>query len=259
MSEPSGKQIIFDVQSHLREYPLIVHAKPSAFVRQVQKLEERMFEGLLDPSQPKRLKSPGYSWLYRPSHHMKSGLVTEADIERLKGGAHMLSVGAYPAALEQTLVALGVPESSLCIGDKLPEIMEIKDAGKTLHFDLCNDWPNTGAFDVIIFPESLCIAIDDHLPKGLDRTERDAREAELLAHVLSQALNRLNPGGEIRANGPMSHPAVVKRAAVILAKERQKAEIAYARFFLRVQHRGTAAPQSSQVHCGNFFTLPRSP
>jgi len=187
----------------------------------VSVLEEELFADELDPYDLTRMKSPDYSWLYRPSHHIESGLLTVEDIERLRNGKRLLSIGSFPAYLERVLVACGVPAENIVVTDVNPALAELELPMEHVVFDCTKAWPDLGMFDVIIFPESLCIALTDtmkgeDLPQTNDAFPTDAREAELLAHVMKEALRRLNSGGVIRANGPMSHPNVWKRVGEIL-------------------------------------------
>jgi hypothetical protein len=199
-----------------------------AFVGEVRRLEERLFADQLGDAG--RMKSDRYSWHYRPSHHAASGLVTPDDI-----GKHILSVGAFPAYLERVLCELGA--THIVIADNDPAIAEIKSDMKAVVFDATKPWPAAGGtFDLIIFPESLCICMSDLLKKDSDVPfATDTLEAELLSGILGQALSRLRPGGEIRANGPMSHPNVVAAAKAKLEQAGQKPVIEYQRFFLRVR------------------------
>lgn len=205
-------------------------------------IERRLFASHLDPDDATRMKNDGkYSWLYRPSHHIETGLITEEDIGRLTRFANrVLSVGAHPLYLERVLLGLGVPSANIVAVDHDPAIMDVDCGVETITFDATQLWPEIGTFDLIIFPESLCIAIRDTIKKeGMVVTDEqfptDAREAELLAHVLGEALARLKPGGEIRANGPMSHPNVVKKAGALLDEKGFYHSLTYARFFLRVE------------------------
>ncbi len=200
-------------------------------------LEERLFPEDLHPTDSMRMKNPAYSWLYRPSHHVESGLVTEEDIERLKTGATMLSVGAYPAHLERVLLELRVPASAITLADTNPALLEGECPMRRVLFDMTEDWPAIGLFDLIVFPESLCIAlsnrVDQENPQGEGPHPHDKREAELLAHVLEHAAGHLAPGGEIRADGPQSHPNVVRRAQASLEVLGTRLTIVYERYFLR--------------------------
>lgn len=210
----------------------------------VAALEARLFADQLDPTDPTRLKSDAYSWLYRPSHHIKSGLITQEDIEALKNpDARLLSIGAHPAYLEKILVELGVPAEHITIADSNPAILTLETPMTKKHFDATQEWPDIGTFDLIIFPESLCISLSNKIEqegtepqaKKSSKYPTDQRESELLAFVLGQALTRLRQGGLIKANGPMSHPNVVRKAEAILKAQGLDVEIEYERFFLTVR------------------------
>lgn len=211
-------------------------AAGSDFVAQVRALEERLFAARLDPADPTRLLHDGYSWHYRPSHHALTGLVTPADF-----GKTILSVGAHPAAFERILVQLGLPREQLLVADHEPKLPEATPEFRAIIFDMTEPWPEIGTFDLIVFPESLCIALADRIdregrpsPMADNEFPADAREAELLAGVLMEALGRLNSGGEIRANGPQSHPNVVAAARAVLERQGFAHTLAYQRYFLRV-------------------------
>lgn len=210
-------------------------APEQAFVQRVQEIEETLFADQLDPKDSARMKSDKYSWLYRPSHHAATGLITESDIT---SGKRILSVGAHPGFLERVLIALGLPADNLVIADSDPGILSIAGDFQKKQFDMTDAWPELGMCDLILFPESLCISLSNKIEqegtqpvaKKSSLYPTDTREAELLAFVLTQALKRLRPAGEIRANGPMSHPNVVKTAQEKL----RNVKLEYQRFFLRI-------------------------
>jgi hypothetical protein len=210
------------------------------FVARVREIEERLFSYACDPADSVHMKSDGYSWLYRPSHHASTGLVTAADIRSLSlPGMRLLSVGGHPAYLERTLVELGVPASNIVAADVLPAIAEANLPFETACFDMLGPWPEMGAFDRIIFPESLCIALTDRLkktgPHGDAPFATDPKEARLLSEVLCSALARLRTGGEIRVNGPQSHPNVVKAARSLVEAHGFPHALDYQRYFLTVR------------------------
>ncbi len=205
------------------------------FLARVRASEEKLFPDLLDPESASRMRNDGaYSWLYRPSHHADTGLIREEDIARLQSGS-LLSIGAYPAALERVLIALSVPAPHITVADVLPEILNVEGGMQKLCFDGTGVWPETGLFDLILFPESLCIALTDKLKHLTSRKERDAAEAEMLGRIVQQALTRLKPGGEIRANGPMSHPNVVRTMSAQLRAEGRAHTVHYARYFVTIR------------------------
>lgn len=210
------------------------------FVSRVRETEERLFGDECDPADSAHMKNDGYSWLYRPSHHASTGLITAADIRPLSlPGKRMLSVGGHPAYLERTLVELGVPAENIVAADVLPAIAEANLPFETVCFDMLGPWPEIGTFDLIVFPESLCIALTDRLkksgPHGDAPFATDPQEARLLCDVLCSALARLRSGGEIRANGPQSHPNVVKAARSLVEARGHPHELDYQRYFLRVR------------------------
>lgn len=213
----------------------------AVFVARVRELEERLFPDACDPADSVHMKSDGYSWLYRPSHHASTGLVTDADVKFLsRPDARLLSVGGHPAYLERTLMELGVPVASIVVADVSPAVTEVALPFETVHFDMLGPWPEIGTFDRIIFPESLCIALTDRLkkagPHGDAPYATDPQEARLLSEVLCSALARLRPGGEIRANGPQSHPNVVKAARSLMEARGHPHELDYQRYFLKVKN-----------------------
>jgi hypothetical protein len=105
-------------------------------------------------------------------------------------------------------------------------ILECESEIFALHFSMHDAWPVQGMFDRIIFPESLCISITDSAKPH----ESDEQVAQLLAAVITQALDHLKPGGIIRANGPMYHPNIVKRM-----QEMVPCEVNYERFLMEVR------------------------
>lgn len=212
----------------------------SSLLARVQTLEQRLFGPELDGDDPMRIKSEKYSWLYRPSHHVKTGLVTEEDVALLsQPGKRILSVGAHPAYLERVLVELGIPADHILVADKLADITSASDI-PSQPFDMLEEWPDIGLFDLIVFPESICIAMTDKIKEmgasGQEQSLRDTLEAQLLATILSEALLHLQPGGEIRANGPQSHPNVINKTRKNLREEKVMHELDYERYFLKVRH-----------------------
>lgn len=211
-----------------------------SFLDRIRLRETSLFADQLDPADATRMKSDQYSWLYRPSHHIETGLITEEDINELQNGKRLLSVGACPAHLERLLVESGVPSDAIIITDSNPDILSIDTSIQKVLFDCTQEWPVLGLFDIIIFPESLCIALTDAIKQEdiSDHTgsfPTDAREAELLAHIMKEALSRLQPGGVIRANGPQSHPNVWKRAGAILEQSGDRYVLEYQRYFITVR------------------------
>ncbi len=183
------------------------------------------------------MRHDGYSWHYRPSHHAVTGLVTPNDFTK-----QILSVGAHPASFERILVELGLPGENLLVADHDGALPKAAKELRTIIFDMTEPWPELGAFDLIVFPESLCIALANRIdregrptPTPDNEFPADAREAELLASVLMEAFGCLRPGCEIRANGPQSHPNVVQAAREILNRQGFAHELEYERYFLRVR------------------------
>jgi len=212
------------------------------FIERIRSLEEELFAHLLDPENKERMKNVGqYSWLYRPSHHAKTGLVRGKDIALLQTG-RVLSVGAAPAMLESVMCALGVPPKNITIADSNPAILTVKSEMHKKHFDMTKPWPDLSHYNLILFPESLCIALTDATRDPQEKTSDhhqfpdDKVHARILAHILGEALSRLHPEGEIRANGPMNHPNVVTAASDLLKKRGIAHSITYERFFLVVRH-----------------------
>ncbi len=190
----------------------------------------------------------GYAWHYRPSHHIVSGLVTTEDLDLVtKPGHRLLSMGAHPAYLERILIDLGLPATHLTIADSDPRIVECPGDMQKIHCTMLGHWPELGQFDRIIFPESLCIALTDAISKAGPITDSklphptDALEATLLAQVLSEALHCLAPGGIIRANGPMSHPNVVRAVSRILESQGEHHAIHYTRYLMTMESRTDAS------------------
>jgi hypothetical protein len=211
----------------------------AVFVERVREIEERLFPDACDPADSVHMKNDGYSWLYRPSHHASTGLVTAADIRPLsRPGVRVLSVGGHPAYFERTLIELGVPAANILVADVLPAA-DGTPPFETVVFDMLGPWPEIGTFDMILFPESLCIALTDRLkktgPHGDAPFATDPQESRLLSEVLCSALTRLRPGGEIRANGPQSHPNVVKAARSLVEARGFPHELDYKRYFLTVR------------------------
>ena len=209
-------------------------------IARIRALEEQEFATQLHAEDLTRMKSDRYSWHYRPSHHIATGLITEGAIALLsQPRKHLLRVGAHPGYLERLLCTLGIPAENILLADNATDFLKEKHSLEKISFDMLGPWPAIGSFDRIIFPESLCIALRDHIknmhPKAEGLLPRDAVEAELLSRVLRQALKRLQPDGEIRSNGPQSHPKVVKAARAKLDAEGYPHTLAYQRYFLSVR------------------------
>ncbi len=216
-------------------------AAEQSFVDRIRLIEERLFQGQLEEGDPARIKSHGkYSWLYRPSHHAAAGLLTQEDVTLLSTpGKRLLSIGAHPAFFERVLTELGVPVENMLLADKDPALVKSAGSLESVIFDMTGAWPSIGDFDRIIFPESLCIAISDTMKKRDVPTggphATDAFEAQLLTDIVRNALKRLRAGGIIRANGPMSHPNVVKATSATLRKEGYELAVKYQRFLLSIR------------------------
>lgn len=225
---------------HIRMRHRKIAATEQVFVERVREIEERLFADQLDTANPSYMKSGGrYFWHFRPSHHFATGLITQEDITLLsQPDKRLLSIGAHPAFLERTLLELGVPPENIYLADKDPAIAQCAKPMQSVTFDINDEWPNMGTFDRIIFPESLCIAIGEKMGKKgkiLDLQAKDTQEAQLLSGVMRQALERLRPGGIIRANGPMSHPNVIRAMRANLEEAGHRLDIESRRFFLTVR------------------------
>lgn len=214
------------------------------YVERVRAIEERLFAEVLDETDVSRMKSDRSSWHYRPSHHIESDLLTQDDIALLsEPGRRLLSIGAFPLHFERMLCELGVPAAHILAADSDPAIAASGATMQTIIFDATKTWPEIGTFDRIIFPESLCIAVSDVVKRDGATKEgsttnafpHDDHEAEILSRILAQALARLRPDGEIRANGPQSHPKVIERMREHLRKHGHPHALMYDRFFLTVR------------------------
>jgi hypothetical protein len=219
-------------------------SEQQALAQVVAGIEQRLFADLLDPADATRLRSDRRAWHYRPSHHVRRGLFTPPDIIRLQQlGARLLSIGAWPLVFERTLLELGVPVAHLVVADSDPDILTAQHTFEARAFDLTQAWPgDLGTFDLIIFPESLCIALTDRLqqegqPLGLvaGGFPGDEPQAQLLSVVCAQALGHLRRGGVVRADGPMPHPKVVQRASQLLLEAGWPHTLRYERYLLQVQ------------------------
>lgn len=218
-----------------------------AFVDRIRELEGKLFPNQLFLDNASFMKNDGrHFWHFRPSHHFATGILTEDDVDVLsRPGKRLLSIGAYPGFLERTLLELGVPAENIVLTDKDPAIEHASGSMEAVVFDAHGHWPDIGTFDYIIFPESLCISMSDHMRDSgvLPDTahikggviERDIAEAALLTTLMRQSLERLRPGGVIRANGPMSHPNVIRIMSLILKAEGYALEIESRRFFLSIR------------------------
>lgn len=213
------------------------------FLDRVRRAEERLFAGQFSQEDTSMMQSAGRRfWHFRPSHHVATRLVTEEDLALLsRPGRRLLSVGALPAFLERTLCALGVPSQAIFLADKDAGITACAGPLSSVVFDATGAWPRIGTFDRIIFPESLCIAIGDRIREGGTGEEdatgdhpTDGIETALLTSLLRSALRRLRPGGVIRANGPMSHPKVIRAVIACLRREYPQIVVESRRFFLAV-------------------------
>lgn len=208
-----------------------------AFLAEVRAVEERLYPALLDPAQPRRVLGARRYREFRPSHHVSRGLVGAADLAAMSApGRRALSVGAYPAIFERLLCELGVPAGNLVVADHDPDIVACAGPMAKVAFDMLGPWPDLGTFDLILFPESLCMGLGDRVaeaePQGKGPFPGDALAGRLLAGVLGEAMARLRPGGEIRADGPMSHPNVVRAASAALDAAGHPHRLRYERFFL---------------------------
>lgn len=216
------------------------------FVDRVREAELRLFPDAMHDEEAAMMKSAERRfWHFRPSHHAATGLITEADVVLLaQPGRRLLSVGAAPAFLERLLPELGVPAAHIVVTDNDPSILESARPPEAYAFDAHETWPDMGTFDVILFPESLCLSVGETikarglLPDIPDRTAmlkaRDLIETDLLITLLRQAFARLRPGGVIRANGPQSHPSVNDAVSAALMEEYPHA-LEQRRYFLSMR------------------------
>lgn len=211
-------------------------AAQQSFFDDMRAIEERLFADGFHEDRS-MMKSERYFWHFRPSHHVATGLVTSEDVAFLRQpGRRLLSIGAFPGFLERALVEFGVPAENIVLTDKDPAVVGCTADMRCLSFDMNDAWPAMGEFDRIIFPESLCIAVGERVRGDVRaRAERDAAESRRLAHVLREALGCLRSGGVVRADGPMSHPNVIRAAKDLLREAGQACEIAADRFFLVAQ------------------------
>jgi len=213
------------------------------FMDRIRQAEERLFADQFSENDASMMQSGGRRfWHFRPSHHIATGLMTEEDIMLLsQPGKRLLSVGASPAFLERILVELGVPPANVLLADNDPAIAQCAGPIPFVIFDATGAWPDIGFFDRIIFPESLCIAIGDRVREsGVEIGSAagdhptDAIETTLMTTLLHAALQRLCPGGILRANGPMSHPKVIRAVSAMLREAYPEIVIESRRFFLSI-------------------------
>lgn len=217
-----------------------IPASERAFIEHIRELEQKQFPDQLHDDRSMMKSEERRFWHFRPSHHFATGLLTQEDVALLsRPNTHLLSVGAFPCFLERILLELGIPAHNIVIADKDPAILQCSKQMKAVTFDATDAWPEMGMFDRIIFPESLCTCLGDTMrEKNLisdDVRKRDAVEAELLTGLMRQALYRLHPGGILRANGPMSHPNVVRMMEESLQKDGYRHSLGYQRFFLYIR------------------------
>ena len=94
--------------------------------------------------------------------YLKEGFVDAQMINRLQGGARMLSVGAGEGHLERLLnLGFHVPKSRIAVTDYPSIHPRLNGSGfKKYVFDMTKEWSEfKGKFDYVLFPESLGVAI----------------------------------------------------------------------------------------------------
>ena len=165
--------------------------------------------------------------------YFKDEFVNAKMVNRLQNGARILSIGTGEGHLEKLLnQSFAIPQDQISITD-YPEIHpRIKSTGfKEYVFDMTQTWPKLdGKFDYIIFPESLNIATMkfrgnvmtsrffdtvnkvtslasrgklEEIPGSdanffIDLIEQDIPVVKIKHDIINQALEILNPNGEIR-------------------------------------------------------------
>lgn len=138
---------------------------------------------------------------FSPSDLLSKGLVTPQNIDALKRGQRLLSIGAGPAFLEQCLVEkFGVPHSQIEIADidegVLPGIFQRHV------YDMTQEWPSLGSpFDIIIFPESAGVAMFKLVARYKETYVQEEHYLSELFSLFQRALPHLRDGGEIRISG----------------------------------------------------------
>jgi len=133
---------------------------------------------------------------FTPEWHIRdgqNGLITADNFNDLYTNprARLLSVGAGPALLEETLVDLGIQPQQIHVAD-----LDLTHTPSTFsnryEFDMWQPWPQLSTkFDVIIFPESA---------SSLSIFPFQDRVGKMIQLAL-QATSVLTDDGEIRMNG----------------------------------------------------------
>ncbi len=178
--------------------------KPETFEAMVRREEIQRFpewfpqdlEGI--PRFRSPAKEPGYCY-YPPSSFAERGLLDSVMLERLRSGDKLLSIGAGPAYLERFLAAMGAPVENIVLADLSDRHLPTGFAQHT--FDASgNNWPDFGTrFDFVIYPESFSM-----INEPAEELEKDDDPVSSALsgtwHLIQQALDRLNPGGEMRAS-----------------------------------------------------------
>ncbi len=128
---------------------------------------------------------------FAPSWHFKSGLITEADVDKLASDSTktLLSIGAGPAHLERLLTTLGVKSQNMTLTDI--DAKSLPSGFNTKVFDMYQPWNELGneKYDLIIFPESTLFNV---------RFETDEEKQRALYRLIRSGTIHLKPGGIIR-------------------------------------------------------------
>jgi len=177
-------------------------------------------------------------------YYFKHETITPDLIARMSNGASLLTVGSGDGHLERLLChGFNISQQQIHTSDRNihPRIKE--EGFPHYEFDMTKPWPINNLFDYIIFPESLGVAtmtgeectsfrfLDDlkKIEKGifaenvesrdveffLDVITRDAPETVRKYEIIEQALNHVNPQGEIRVKWGLDN---LQQRAYVMAK-----------------------------------------
>lgn len=146
-------------RQRLRAEPVL--EQPSELLLRFRAIEKGRFEGHIH-----EVGDVPYKF-FRPSHHVKTGLIDDGVFSSLRRGKNMLTVGCGPAYLEQCLAILGVVRGNLVLSDKTR--IDLEDIGREgvprdmeFHqFDMLGTWPDfRRLFDYLIFPDAFGVVFE---------------------------------------------------------------------------------------------------
>lgn len=168
----------------------------------------------------------GYMF-FSPSYYIRKGFLKQSDLDMLRDGGRMLTVGSGAAHLEKFISSQSVAKSQIHLSD-LETGLIVNQGFEVSRFNMWKQWPQfRNKFDLIIFPESIfhdeidfqtdanrAMKHDSDGGQNIDFLNRmgiyqleesgknylfEAEAKYYYDNLFKKALDNLNQSGEIRA------------------------------------------------------------